>query len=79
MINAAKEKLQTFFQGNIRYIVPFFQRPYVWDTDNWDSLWENIYQVYIDNKQMKKSEHFIGTLITKQIPADILGLTFPQY
>jgi len=73
MINAAKEKLQTFFQGNLRYIVPFFQRPYVWDTDNWDSLWENINQVYVDNKQMKNSEHFIGTLITKHIPTDTLG------
>lgn len=73
MLNAAKEKLQTFFQGNLRYIVPFFQRPYVWNIDNWDSLWESIHQVYEDNKQKKKSEHFIGTLITKQIPTDMLG------
>jgi len=35
VINAAKEKLRTFFQGNLRYVVPFFQRPYVWNGDNW--------------------------------------------
>jgi len=45
----------------------------VWDEDNWESLWENIYQVYLDAKIDKRSEHFIGTIITKQIPAVKLG------
>lgn len=73
MINATKEKLSSFYTGNIRYHVPFFQRSYVWDTENWETLWENVFQVLSDYKNQKSSEHFIGTLITKQRPAERIG------
>jgi uncharacterized protein with ParB-like and HNH nuclease domain len=76
MINASKDTLQSYFQTHTQYKVPFFQRSYVWDEDNWESLWENIYQVYLDAKIDKKSEHFIGTIITKQIPAVKLGQNY---
>ena len=69
MISAQKEKLNSFFQGSMRYVVPFFQRPYVWDTENWDNLWESILETYNLYQQNKNKEHFIGTLIIKQIPA----------
>lgn len=69
MISAQKEKLNSFFQGSMRYLVPFFQRPYVWDEENWDNLWENILETYNHYQQSKNKEHFIGTLIIKQIPA----------
>lgn len=73
MITASKDKLQSYFQTSTQYEVPFFQRAYVWREDNWESLWENIYQVYLDANKNKKSEHFIGTVITKQRPATRLG------
>lgn len=73
MITASKDKLQSYFQTFTQYRVPFFQRAYVWNEDNWESLWENIYQVYLDAVNNKKSEHFIGTIITKQRPASKLG------
>lgn len=70
MINANKEVLKSFYSSNLQYIVPFFQRAYVWDFDNWEILWEHINR--IADKQIKdsKSEHFIGTLITKQRPSN---------
>ncbi|MGW3359421.1 DUF262 domain-containing protein [Streptomyces bungoensis] len=35
--------LRRIFGRDIRYTVPLFQRPYVWDRDdNWDALWEDI-------------------------------------
>ena len=73
MINASKDKLQSYFHGNIQYKIPFFQRSYVWREDNWESLWENIFQVYTEATDNKPKEHFIGTLITKQIPQMKLG------
>lgn len=73
MINASKDKLQSYFQSYTQYKVPFFQRSYVWKEENWESLWENIHQVYLDALNNKKSEHFIGTIITKQVPATKLG------
>ncbi len=66
MINANKEYLSSFFQNQTQYIIPFYQRAYVWKKENWETLWENIYQIYSDYKEGKNSEHFIGTLITKQ-------------
>ena len=30
MINANKAKLQSFYQGNLQYEIPFFQRACVW-------------------------------------------------
>lgn len=73
MINATKDKLKSYFQGDMQYIVPFFQRPYVWDDDNWVSLWENILQIYKDHQEGRDREHFIGTIIVKQKTAEELG------
>ena len=73
MINATKDKLQSYFQGEMQYVVPFFQRPYVWDEDNWVSLWENIVQIYRDHQEGRDREHFIGTIIVKQKAAQELG------
>ncbi len=40
--------------------VPFFQRPYVWNEDNWDELWESI-------KNSKNGEMpFIGSFILQE-------------
>jgi len=73
MINATKDKLRSYFGGDVEYIVPYFQRPYVWDEDNWVSFWENILQIYKDYQEGKDREHFIGTLILKQKTAEELG------
>jgi len=73
MINANKDFLTSFFQSNIQYIIPFFQRPYVWSEENWEILWDNVQKIHEDYKNEIKSEHFIGTLITKQRTAEILG------
>jgi uncharacterized protein with ParB-like and HNH nuclease domain len=66
VVNAQKDYLKSFFQGTIRYVVPFYQRAYVWEEDNWDVLWDNLWQLSIDVATEKTAEHFIGTLITKQ-------------
>jgi len=66
MINANKELLNSFFTSNLQYIVPFFQRTYVWDEDNWEILWEHISQIAQKTNGPHNDEHFIGTLITKQ-------------
>lgn len=70
MISAQKEHLQSFFQGSMKYIIPFFQRPYVWTEENWETMWENVIETFDDYRTGKSSEHFIGTLIIKQRPAE---------
>jgi uncharacterized protein with ParB-like and HNH nuclease domain len=73
MINATKEKLASFFQGSSQFVVPFFQRSYVWDEDNWNTLWEHAISVLERCEESAPSEHFIGTIITKQRPAQVIG------
>lgn len=66
MINASKEKLAAFFQGNLQLEIPFFQRAYVWDKENWQIFWDHIYEELRAYENQDESEHFIGTIITKQ-------------
>ncbi len=73
MINANKELLKTFYSNNLQYVVPFFQRAYIWDQENWDILWEHINRIADKPEADGKNEHFIGTLITKQRPSSTIG------
>lgn len=77
MLSASKEKLLSFLSGSSQFIIPFFQRSYVWKIDNWSELWENIIEEYeemvINNNPT--SEHFIGTIIIKQMLSSQVGAT----
>lgn len=73
MINANKELLNSFYSNNLQYVVPFFQRAYVWNSDNWDILWEHINRIADKTLDNSKNEHFIGTLITKQRLSNAIG------
>ena len=66
MINANKQKLQDFFQGNLQFEIPFFQRAYVWSEDNWTIFWDHLIGEVDAYENGVQSEHFIGTVITKQ-------------
>lgn len=73
MINANKEVLNSFFSSSLQYVVPFFQRAYVWDDENWEILWDHIERTAAAIANGKPREHFIGTLITKQREAQAIG------
>jgi len=73
MINATKETLNSFFTGGLQYVVPFYQRSYVWNEENWEILWEHLTKVVERTGQSIKTEHFIGTLITKQQQSERIG------
>jgi uncharacterized protein with ParB-like and HNH nuclease domain len=55
--------------GTNQYIVPFFQRPYVWKIEDCENLFEDIMETYKENKTNPHKEHFIGTIITKNNPS----------
>ena len=70
------------FQKDVRYTIPPFQRPYVWNQDDqWEPLWEDVRNVaenYLE--ELEKSDgngveaekgtgpHFLGAVVLKQIP-----------
>jgi len=73
MLSASKEKLLSFLSSSNQFVIPFFQRSYVWKTENWAELWENILEEYEELNNNNKSEHFIGTIIIKQMLSQKVG------
>jgi uncharacterized protein with ParB-like and HNH nuclease domain len=74
MINASKAFLNSFFSANLQYLVPFFQRSYVWDEENWEVLWDHVERTEQSIAAGNTGkEHFIGTLITKERQAVEIG------
>lgn len=53
----AREKSLKFIQNEKRIVIPFFQRAYVWDSDNWTELFDDL---------TKDKSHFLGSIILKQ-------------
>jgi len=73
--------LKALFQKDVRYVVPTFQRPYVWNQeDQWEPLWNdvrNMAEQYLeelqrlgDDKQAAAEErtgvHFLGAVVLQQ-------------
>lgn len=58
----AEEKELSFIQNSSLLEVPFFQRGYVWNEENWAELLDNL----LDENQ----SHFIGSIILKSQPGD---------
>ena len=54
----AKEKALTFLRDQNIYIVPYFQRGYVWDEDNWEGIWQEL--------TAKRTDCFLGSIILKK-------------
>ena len=54
----AKEKALTFLREQIIYIVPYFQRGYVWDEENWEGIWQEL--------TARREDCFLGSIILKK-------------
>ena len=74
--------VKSLFQKDVRYVIPTFQRPYVWSQDDqWEPLWDdvrNVAESYCDElleaegKQALAEErtgtHFLGAVVLQQVP-----------
>ena len=54
----AHEKSFAFMSASSYYDIPFFQRAYVWDEENWAELLDNFFD--------QTDSHFLGSIILKQ-------------
>ncbi|CAN5582218.1 hypothetical protein BH23CHL7_BH23CHL7_16050 [soil metagenome] len=65
--------LAAVFYKQIQYVVPLYQRPYVWNQrDQWEPLWEDVVQAVERHvKASPKSDpvpHFLGAVVLEQLP-----------
>jgi hypothetical protein len=64
----ATHTVNELFERDVRYVVPLFQRPYVWDEERqWEPLWEDI-QTLLDHEGEPSTSlsHFLGAIVLEQ-------------
>lgn len=62
-IEADKKILQKIFSEDFWFVIPEYQRPYVWQKDNVEELIEDLYYAF-ENKE--DNEYFLGSLVLKK-------------
>lgn len=66
--------ISELFERKIRYIVPIFQRHYVWDEKNqWQPLWDDIRDKAVDRMNGQQAHpHFMGSVVLahKRLPTN---------
>ena len=65
-MKANETKLQPVLEGVKQYIIPLFQRSYSWKKNLWETLWEDLLELY---EAGDGREHFIGAFVT--MPVDM--------
>jgi len=72
--------LKALFQKDVRYVIPTFQRPYVWNQDDqWEPLWNDVRNTaerYLDELELvdgskavaeeRTGTHFMGAVVVQQ-------------
>ena len=59
--------VRSLFDRDVQYIIPLFQRHYVWDEENqWAPLWEDIVKKADQNLSKSQTSHFTGAIVVHQ-------------
>ena len=76
-MNTAQRTITQLFELDVRYVVPLYQRPYVWDEDEqWEPLWDDVVTLleHQENGNGQHYSHFLGAIVldqTTQAPGKI--------
>ncbi len=49
--------------GDVHYVLPYFQREYAWEKENWQVLLKDIFSIYEIYDDKNPPEHFMGALV----------------
>lgn len=65
-MDANPRKLYEFLHGGNQFVIPVFQRKYVWKRENWERLWEDLQTL------MERGEtlHFMGSIVSAPYHAE---------
>jgi uncharacterized protein with ParB-like and HNH nuclease domain len=65
-MKAEKSSVWDLFNGAKQYVVPLFQRPYVWSRAQWEQLWADIieqYEIQEERPQERIPDRFLGSIV----------------
>jgi hypothetical protein len=60
-VKATERTLQQILHSADQYVIPVFQRYYVWEERNWEQLWDDL-QGLRENPEEKR-RHFLGSIV----------------
>ena len=63
--------LRHLLEGTKQFMVPLFQREYRWKQDRWETLWNDLNELYEEDQPRP---HFLGSIVTlpiEPVPAGI--------
>ena len=67
-LNISQKNIYTIFtERGSKFLIPDYQRPYSWEKDECETLWEDLYNFAFPsdrNFDMEKDEYFLGTIVT---------------
>ena len=74
-MQAHENRLRQLLDSTQQFIVPLFQRFYVWETPYWETLWDDLVDL-IEEDDPQRS-HFLGAVVV--IPATDTAPSLPKF
>jgi len=74
-MHAEENRLRPFIEPTKQFIVPLFQRFYVWEKTYWDTLWTDVLDLITDEDEQRT--HFLGSIVV--IPAAKSSPSLPKF
>ena len=71
-MRASETRLRALLEGQQHYVIPLFQRPYSWQRNDWETLWNDIIETYRFNPA---GGHFLGSIVSKSLPGTPEGVS----
>lgn len=67
-LNVSRKTISKLFteMQNKKFIIPEYQRPYKWDIEKCETLWEDITNFYSTNRY-DANEYFLGTIVSYKV------------
>ena len=60
-MKANETKILNLIEGTKQFVVPLYQRLYSWKKEQWQSLWNDIADLYSESEDR---QHFLGSIVT---------------
>ena len=71
-MRASETRLRALLEGQQHYVIPLFQRPYSWQRNDWETLWNDIIETY---RFHPAGGHFLGSIVSKSLPGTPEGVS----
>ncbi|MCQ2958648.1 MAG: DUF262 domain-containing HNH endonuclease family protein [Bacteroidales bacterium] len=68
-MEASKNTFNQVLTSGFKYVIPFYQRGYVWNEEQITDFVDGMLQIY-DNANESEYEYFMGTIISRQLGRD---------